>query len=57
MAPLERTIALTAQLRDRGADVQLETHSGGHEVVQEHLPAMQALVGATSPTAAAATDA
>lgn len=57
MAPLERTIALTAQLRDCGAGVQLETHSGGHEVVQEHLPAMQALVGATSPTAAAATDA
>ena len=57
MAPLERTIALTAQLRERGADVQLETHPGGHEVVQGHLPAMRVLVGAPSPTDAAATDA
>jgi phospholipase/carboxylesterase len=48
MAPLERTVTLTAQLRDRGADVELHTHPGGHQVAPEHLPAMRSLVRGAS---------
>jgi hypothetical protein len=47
MAPLQRTVALTSQLRVRGAEVELLTHAGGREIRDEHLPAMQApLTGA-----------
>lgn len=46
MARPEQTAALVAQLRDRGADVELLSHPGGHQLVPEHLPAMQALVRA-----------
>lgn len=51
MAPLQRTVELTAQLRERGADVELLTHPGGHDIVDEHMPAMQALVRSTSGAA------
>ena len=44
MARPEQTAALAAQLRERGADVELLTHPGGHQLVPAHLPAMQALV-------------
>ena len=46
MARPEQTGALAAQLAERGADVQVLTHPGGHQLVAEHVPAMQALVGA-----------
>ena len=46
MARPEQTAALGAQLAERGADVQVLTHPGGHQLVAEHVPAMQALVGA-----------
>ena len=44
MARPEQTAALVAQLRERGADVELLTHAGGHQLVPAHLPAMQALL-------------
>lgn len=44
MARPEQTAALVAQLRERGADVELLTHPGGHQLVPAHLPAMQALL-------------
>ena len=46
MATPEQTTALVGQLRERGADVELLTHPGGHALVREHLPAMSALVRA-----------
>ncbi len=39
----EQTEALVAQLRQRGADVALASHPGGHQLVPEHLPAMREL--------------
>ena len=42
----EQTDALVDQLRARGADVNLLSHPGGHQLVAEHLPAMQAVVQA-----------
>ena len=39
----EQSTALVDQLRQRGADVTLETHPGGHQVVPAHLPAMREL--------------
>ena len=44
MARPEQTVALVTSLRERGADVELLTHPGGHALVPEHLPAMQALL-------------
>ena len=40
----DQTEALVSQLRERGADVTLLSHPGGHQLVTEHLPAMQVLV-------------
>ncbi len=40
----EQTDALVAQLRERGAGVQLLTHPGGHQLAADHLPAMRDLV-------------
>ena len=47
MAPLPRTRLLVEQLRERGADVALHTHPGGHLLAPGHLPAMQELVRST----------
>ena len=44
LARLDQTAALAEQLRGRGADVDVLTHPGGHQLAPEHLPAMQALV-------------
>ena len=44
MATPAQTRALVSQLRERGADVELLTHAGGHQLVPAHLPAMQALL-------------
>jgi phospholipase/carboxylesterase len=41
MARLEQTELLTAQLRARGAGVDLLTHDGGHRVEPAHLPAIR----------------
>lgn len=38
------TAELVAQLRGRGAEVEHLAHPGGHALVADHLPAMQALV-------------
>ncbi len=44
MARPDQTAALVAQLRERGAHVELLTHPGGHQLAPAHLPAMQALL-------------
>ncbi len=44
MARPEQTTALVGQLRERGADVALHTHPGGHQLVEQHLPVMSAFV-------------
>ncbi len=49
MARPEQTAALVAQLRERGADVTLQTHPGGHQLVAEHLPAMRAVARGDIP--------
>lgn len=46
MATPAQTSALVGQLRERGADVELLTHPGGHQLVADHLPAMSALARA-----------
>ena len=46
MARPDQTAALVDQLSTRGADVQVLTHPGGHQLVPAHLPAMQAVVRA-----------
>lgn len=44
MATQDQTRSLAEQLSAAGAQVQVLTHPGGHQLVPEHLPAMQALV-------------
>lgn len=44
MARPDQTAALVAQLRERGADVELLTHPGGHQLAAEHLPAMSRFI-------------
>jgi len=44
MARPDQTVALAGQLSERRAQVQVLTHPGGHQLVPDHLPAMQALV-------------
>ena len=46
MARPDQTAALVEQLSSRGADVQLLTHPGGHQLAPDHLPAMRAVVRA-----------
>ncbi|MFE2585438.1 alpha/beta hydrolase [Streptomyces sp. NPDC059378] len=41
MAHPEQTQLLASQLRARGADVDLQTHNGGHLVQPAHLPAVR----------------
>ncbi|MEU1600064.1 hypothetical protein ABZ468_46670 [Streptomyces sp. NPDC005708] len=41
VAPPEQTQILAAQLRASGADVDLLTHHGGHQVEPTHLPAIR----------------
>jgi phospholipase/carboxylesterase len=42
----EQTARLVAGLEERGADVVLLTHPGGHQLWQDHLPAMRSHVTA-----------
>ncbi|WP_351232386.1 alpha/beta hydrolase [Streptomyces sp. NPDC002133] len=44
LAPPEQARSLVGQLSERGADVQLLTHDGGHLVEPTHLPAMRAFL-------------
>lgn len=46
MARPEQTTALAAQLHERGADVELLVHPGGHALADEHLPRMRELLAA-----------
>ena len=45
IATAEHTETLTAQLRDRGADVTVLPHDGGHAIDPALLPAIAAFVG------------
>ncbi len=40
----EQTQSLVEQLSERGADVTLASHPGGHQLVADHLPAMRDLI-------------
>lgn len=44
MAPASDTERLAAELRERGADVDLQLHPGGHELYGGHLQAMRSLI-------------
>lgn len=46
MARPDQTAALADQLSKRRADVRVLTHPGGHQLVPDHLPVMQALLQA-----------